>query len=200
MPPLWPKIATGPRFEFADAPVRQGHEIRWRGEVAEAIGARDCDARLRDRSGEFFAQPAAFLVAAFAKAAGEDRGAARACAARVADRVDYRAAGHEDHDVIGRLGQRGEVLVAALAAPHRFVARIDGIDRPLEADARQRIVDGDRPAARPVARADDGHVARRQQRGDAAGSLVFLVHRASVSMCCVMRAAGRRCALRRDRR
>ena len=102
---------------------------RRRGEIADAVRARDREAGAVDRALRSAPSARPFGIAALAEAAGEHRGAARLGLAGFGDGVDRGRARHDHHDVVGRLRQVAQAGVAGLAAPDRLVARIDRIDR-----------------------------------------------------------------------
>ena len=161
-----------PALDRADAVVRDGQEPARRREVAVAIGAGNREAGVRDGAPQFLAERAALRVAAFAEAAGKNRGAASARLACFADGLDRGAARHQHHHVIGPFRQVAQASVAGLAAPHRLVARIDRIDLAGEAGALERAPHAARPAAGPVARPHDRDIRRAQQRADARDPLL----------------------------
>ena len=102
------------------------------------------------------AQRAALGVAAFAKAAGENRGAACARLTRRADGVDGGGAGNQHHHMVGLAGQGSQIRIAGLSIPHGVDARVYRIDGPLVAAALEDAKDALGPAAVSVACAHDG--------------------------------------------
>ena len=112
MPPLWPTSATGPaRSRSGRSSVSvtrrllaQMFPMQFGPETASPVSAIT--------RGEFAAELGALGVKAFAEARREHRGAARARGRAAAQHFRHARRRHQDDEVIGRLGQRGEIRIA----------------------------------------------------------------------------------------
>ena len=150
------------RLDRAEPVVGQGDGARRRGDITEAVGAAHGKAGLVDDRLEALRALAAFRVAAFAEAAGEDQGRARARSGGIRHQAEHEIGGQERQHVVGRLGQAGDGG-KALGTPDIFPFRVHRIDRAGKPEALQVLVDAPGPVTRPVGSSHQDDVARPQQ-------------------------------------
>ena len=163
----------GPIDEAMRPIVGHGEETRGVIEIAHAVGAGDGEPGLGDGGREIRRQRAALGTIGLLEAGGHDGGAARARRRALAQHRGNGFGGRQDHQMIGRLGHVGEVAIAA-SAPDFIARRVERIDRALVAVVDEIAVDARGPGAGLVAGADDGDVARVEQRVNLVGAISAL--------------------------
>ena len=143
----------------------QGDQAALGADVAHAVGAGDGQPGFGDHCGEFTAKRGGLRIERLTEARGEHRGAARAGRGAAAQQFRHGRRRHHDHEMVGRLGQRGEVRIAGRVENFR-PPRIDQIDRAGKSVALEIAPRPRRPASRPVAHADHHRIARFGQCRD----------------------------------
>ena len=157
----------GHRAAFQDLGpvVGHGHQRTRRRHVAETIGAGHGQASIDDGGAQLVAEGAAFVAADFIEPGREHGGAARPRRGAVTQHASHRLGGHQDHQMVRRLGKAGHGFVT-LDVPDLVAPWIERIHRFPVIVALEVAPYPRGPASRPIRCPHQHHIAWVQQSRD----------------------------------